>query len=208
MEQITVVRGLTMLKNLDKKIQRITGEAVFVSVKGELRSPVEASKSADSKFQQINDLITFRRRLKSALITSNANTLVKVCGRELSIAETIEEKQAIKHKKELLAKMKNQHASAIREIESHNQSMRHNLESEKRRSGEDKKSDTTVKSEEEYQRGYMKLHRIELYDPINIQGQIDKLQAYIEDFESEVDHVLSESNATTHINVPTIPSAR
>jgi hypothetical protein len=203
MDSITVVRGLTMLKNLDKKILRITGDSEFVSVKGELRSPTDGSKNAVIRLQQISDLITFRQKLKSALIISNANTLIKVCGREMSVAESIEEKNSIKHKKSLLVRMKAQYASAISELERHNSQMRTNLETEARRANTDeKRSETTAKSSEEYQKGYMKLHKLELYDPINIKSEITNLETYIEDFESEVDHTLSESNAITTIQVP------
>jgi hypothetical protein len=102
---------------------------------------------AISRYQQINDLITFRQKLKSTLIGSNANTLVKVCGREMTVAETIEEKNSIKHKKILLAKMKQQYASSLAEKEKHNAQMRSNLEHESRRSQVDeKKSESTAKS--------------------------------------------------------------
>ena len=62
---------------------------------------------------------------------------------------------------------------------------------------DDKKTETS----EQYQRGYMKLHQVKLYDPIYITTQIEKLDNYIREFECEVDHVLSESNAVTKITM-------
>lgn len=200
MEQITVVRGLTQLKNLDKKIQKVTYDAEFVSVRGEIRKPSENSKQAQRRFQQINDLISFRQKLKSALILSNATTKVKICGKEMTIAEVIEEKNAIKHKQELLRRLKDQYTRCVNEVEAVNQNLRRKLENETMNKNE--KDDKT--SIEEYQRGYMKLHQIELYDPISVKSQIDKLENYIDNFQAEVDHVLSESNATTKVEVPSL----
>lgn len=47
----------------------------------------------------------------------------------------------------------------------------------------------------------MKRNEFEIIDPLNVKQQIEKLSNRIEEFESEVDAVLSESNATTFIEV-------
>ncbi|MCY1454605.1 hypothetical protein D9M71_716820 [compost metagenome] len=41
----------------------------------------------------------------------------------------------------------------------------------------------------------MKRNEFEIIDPLNVKQQIEKLSNRIEEFESEVDAVLSESNA-------------
>ena len=48
---------------------------------------------------------------------------------------------------------------------------------------------------------FMKRNEYELIDPMNVKKTIESLTAQIEEFESEVDAVLSESNATTFIVV-------
>ena len=195
--QITLVRALSKLKTLDKQIQSLIQGSVFVSVSGELRPVAVEAKKSKPKYQQINDLVEYRRKLKSAIITSNATTQIEICGKAMTVAEAIEEKQSIKHKKLLLSTLKRQYSDALFQVENHNNRIRANLERETRITSEDKKTETS----EEYQRGYMKLHKIGLYDPIAISSQIDNLDKYIRDFECEVDHVLSESNAITKISV-------
>ena len=194
---ITLVRGLTKLKTLDKQIQNLIQGTTFVSVEGELRPVQNYVKSAPSTYQKINDLIEFRRKLKSAIITSNATTHITICDRTMTVAEAIEEKQSIKHKKLLLSTLRQQHSQYLREVETHNARIRSNLERETKFQSDDKKTETS----EEYQRGYMKLHQIRLFDPIHVRKQIDDLDTYIREFECEVDHVLSESNAVTKITV-------
>jgi hypothetical protein len=195
--EITLTRGLSKLKTLDKQIQNLIQESTFVSYSGELRPAPPAAKQSKARFQQIGDLIEFRRKLKSAIITSNAMTRITICGREMTVAEAIEEKQSIKHKKTLLSRLRSQYSDSLLQVETHNNRIRSNLEKETRYQSDDKKTDTT----EDYQRGYMKLHQISLYDPISVAPQIDNLDQYIRDFECEVDHVLSESNAVTKISV-------
>jgi hypothetical protein len=194
---ITLVRCLTKLKTLDKQIQGLIQKTVFVSIEGELRPVQENVKKALSSYQKINDLIEYRRKLKSAIIISNATTQVIICGRKMTVAEAIEEKQSIKHKKTLQSSLKQQYAKYLREVENHNTKIRSNLERETSYQSDTKKTETS----EEYQRGYMKLHKIKLFDPLNIVKQIDLLDEYIREFECEVDHVLSESNAITKIIV-------
>lgn len=121
-----------------------------MSVRGEIRKPSYNSQQAQRRFQQINDLISFRQKLKSALILSNATTKVKICGREMTIAEVIEEKNAIKHKQELLRRLKDQYSRCVSEVENVNQNLRRKLENETTNKN-DKDDKTTI---EEYQRGY------------------------------------------------------
>ena len=195
---ITMVRALTKLKTLDKQIEAKVLGTTFLSVSGEIRPVEEVAKRAPSNFQRINDLIDFRRRLKSAIITSNANTQVTICGQTMSVAEAIEEKQSIKHKTRLLSTLRTQYSQRLHEVEQHNSRIRGNLERETRsNSNDDKNSDSSL----EYQKNYMKRHEINLYDPISITTQIEKLDNYIREFECEVDHVLSESNAITRVDV-------
>ena len=95
---MTITRALSSLKNLDKKIEKLIGSAVFVSVRGELRQPDNDSLRAVELLQQIQDLQTHRDKLKSAIVISNANTRVKIAKETMTVAEAIERKKSIKHK--------------------------------------------------------------------------------------------------------------
>lgn len=201
-QTMTIIRGLTKLKTLDSKIQKVTDKSVFVSQEGKLMKPNEESTHASESYQSITDLIAFRRALKSAIISSNARTTVVINDRKCTVAEAIEEKKSIKHSKHLLSLMKQQYATNLAAVERHNESMRGNLERElsSKRRGEDDKA--KVEFSDAYNSNYMDMHGRKLYDPIGVRAKIEQLDNYITNFTEEVDHVLSESNAVTHITLP------
>lgn len=200
--EISVTRALTELKTLDKRIQAATtADSVFVSVSGQLRKPHPEATSAISRFQHINDLIERRRKLKSLLTISNATTLVKICDMEMTVAEAIEMKSSIKHKKTLLNTLKRQYADALAEIENVNEMQRNMLQ--KQLGAKDKDGGVSLSAKElsVYSEEYMKVNGLSLYDPIGIKDKMTQLENFITEFESQVDHVLSEKNATTLIKV-------
>lgn len=206
MSEITLTRALVKLKTLDKKIQAAIEAAQFVSFHGEMAKPDAESVHAKTSFQAIQDLITYRRALKSAVITSNATTQVTINGNVCTVAEAIEEKKSIKHKKHLLTKLKQQYAVALQQIERHNSAMRSNLERDLQRATrtaqEAGPSAAANEFSSAYCKDYMKMHGLELYDPLEIRAKIAEIDEYITAFMDEVDQVLSEANATTKITVP------
>lgn len=202
--EITLTRALVKLKTLDKKIQAAIDAGRYVSICGEMTKPDPEATHARETFQSINDMIKYRRALKSAVIISNATTQVKINGNVCTVAEAIEEKKSIKHKKHFLTKLKQQYAEEITKIEKHNAQMRTILERElqpTRRSAGDGQTQSNEFSTS-YCKDYMKMHGLELYDPIQIRGKIAEIDDYITSFLDEVDQVLSEANATTKITVP------
>jgi molybdopterin synthase catalytic subunit len=64
------------------------------------------ANNSKADYQSINDLITRRNRLKSAIILSNATTKVKIGDTVLTVAEVIERKQSLKYYKTLFDKLK------------------------------------------------------------------------------------------------------
>jgi len=48
---------------------------------------------------------------------------------------------------------------------------------------------------------FLERNSAQLFDPLNIQGKIEALDAEIDDFLENVDVCLSESNSTTYIEV-------
>lgn len=193
MTSITITRALTELKTLDKRIQRAIQEGVFVSFEGQLHKPHPDVADAKSKYQQITDLIERRRKLKSLLTVSNATTKVTICEMEMTVAEAIEMKSSIKHKKTLLSTLKSQYASAVSEVERTNEYQRRQLQQR----SQDKESGVPL----DFFTEYMKINGVQLKDPLNIKHRINELESFITEFESQVDHVLSEKNATTHIEI-------
>jgi len=198
MSKISITRALVELKTLDSRIQKKIDASTFVCYKGQFHQPVESVKESVSNFQSIYDLIERRKKIKSAIVTSNALTQVIICETEMTVAEAIETKSSIKHKKNLLAVLKAQYGSTINSIECINSKVRKDLENKSNRDGEKEKQQMSL---EEFSKTYVSLHGVELFDPLHISQKIEGLDKYIVQFEQEVDYILSEKNATTFITI-------
>lgn len=197
MTKLTITRALIELKTIDKRISKNINSSVFVSYEGKFHKPNEKSKSSQSSYQSIIDLIKRRKKLKSLIVSSNANTYVTICDEKMTIAEAIETKSSIERSKKLLNVLKQQYSEAITEVETINYKIRTDLESK-----------TELKNEKDgnidildFSKKYMDMHGLELYDPIDIKTKIEELENYIMKFESEVDYVLTEKNSTTFIEI-------
>lgn len=199
MSKISITRALVELKTLDSRIQKKIDSSLFVSFRGQFYQPPDSINDAASCYQSINDLIKHRTNLKSAIISSNASTQVTICGQTITVAEAIETKSSIKHKKNLLGVLKAQYGDAIRKVENINAKARQDLEYKTSRDAVDK--DKQQMSLEEFSNTYIKMHGAELFDPLKLNQKIEELESYITQFEQEVDYVLSEKNATTFIEV-------
>lgn len=198
MSDISITRALVELKTLDSRIQKKIDSGVFVSLKGQFHNQHQEIKDAISNYQSINDLIERRKKIKSAIVTSNALTKVVICNQEMTVAEAIETKSSIKHKKNLLAVLKTQYGNTNNSIESINSKVRKDLETKSSRDSDKEKQQTSL---EEFSKTYISLHGVELYDPLKISQKIEQLEQFITQFQQEVDYILSEKNATTTINV-------
>jgi hypothetical protein len=116
----------------------------------------------------------------------------------MTVQQALVEKKFITLKKSLLRKLQDLKATNNRDLE--------NAELELTRSAEDfrkvfagngnNKSETDIETAVE---NYKKSEEISVVDAIGIDDEIAKLDAYIDEFESNVDFVLSESNSKTCI---------
>lgn len=197
---MTITRALVELKTLDKRIQKAIDESVFVSLHGELRKPDERALKAQNYYDKVRDLMERRVRLKSAIVSSNATTQVRVCGMDLTVAEAIELKSSIKNYKSLLSRMRAQYGDAVRTMEHENERARRNLEGSLSRNTSDDK-DKDRMNVADYSKQYMTIHGVSLFDPLKIQGKVEDLDKFITEFQDEVDFLLSEKNATTTIEL-------
>lgn len=198
MSGISITRALVELKTLDKRIQKQIESGIFVSYKGQFYQPAEGVKDALANYQSVNDLIERRKKIKSSIIKSNATTKVNICGSEMTVAEVIETKSSIKHKKHLLSIMKNQFGNCVTSVENINAKVRKDLENKSSRDADKERQQMSL---EDFSKTYVSLHGVELFDPLKISQKIEQLEQYIIQFEQEVDYVLSEKNAVTFIEI-------
>ncbi|MER2152974.1 MAG: hypothetical protein ABS917_02240 [Solibacillus sp.] len=206
-KRISLHRALSELKMLNERIQSATYRVVLTRANRKSNEKIEGmsideyKKEMQGSYDKVTSLIQYRNKLKALVVESNADTIVKIGATEMTVAEAIERKQSIAYEKELLNHMRRQYFEAIEEVTTANEALPEKLENylinilgskEKQSSSEEVRLHTDT---------FMKRNEYELIDPMQVKKIIDELAAKIEEFESEVDAVLSESNATTFIEI-------
>lgn len=204
--EITVSRALTELKTLNTRIEKKVNEAQFIygckqsskKVDG-IQTREEFGQNAKSQYDSIVDLIDRRNEIKTKIVQSNAETKVKVGDYEYTVAEAIERKSSIELDKLLLNKMKQQYNFVLIDVQRKNDQVDAQLNEHLTTvfgAEVKQKEDSTLLTE-----NFRKQHGYEIVDPLKLKDKIDKLEKEIEDFETEVDAVLSESNAINKITI-------
>jgi hypothetical protein len=208
MSKITITRALSELKLLDSRIRKAINSARFVDIWQEkqdlaLQSIIKKEdfvKSSKASMQSVTDLIERRKAIKSAILISNANTKVKIDGVEYAVIEAIERKNSIEYEKMFLDKMRTDISVSKQHVESNLPQIEKNVQALiESNYGKDAKP-----SKEDYDAiagPYVKNNEIKLLDPCNIEKEIQVLDEKIDNFLTEVDFVLTESNSTTEIEV-------
>jgi hypothetical protein len=128
------------------------------------------------------------RHIKRNISQSNSSTIIKVMGKERTVAEALAERDEIPNKKDWLRVLKRQYADAIREVSNKNETQRKNL-----LNGGMSPAEVDV---------LMSTPRVTLLDPLEIQSKIDALEDWLANFESDLRDSLVESNNRTTIPWP------
>ena len=210
MLKLTITRALKELKLLDKRISEKTTQIKFLDVeqnkyKGkalESQKPIEEfNKKVLADYQSLSDLMNRRDAMKSAICLSNATTKVKVAGLEMSVSDAIDGKNSIEFKENLLKTMRNQRAHFQKAMSDSRTIIDRKVEEMiSLNVGKDKKVDKD--DFEKIAQPFVEANYLNLVDPLKIDEKIEQLTKYIEDFKSDVDIALSETNARTEIEIP------
>lgn len=204
--EISIAKGLVELKLLDKRIHRTINDSILAgytigkkAMTG-FANTEEIEKRSKSDYQSIQDLIKRRNEIKSAIVVSNANTLVDVAGVSMTVAEAIERKSSIEYDKMLLNKLKQTYANIVNHVDRVNDEVKNRLDKQLEilygKDGKNKAAEN-----EELTKVFKEDNEAKFIDPINLKEKIDKLQVEIEDFEANVDLALTENNALTKITI-------
>lgn len=198
MEDITITRALVELKTLQSRIDKAMAGCCFITyaVRGEEKQTV-----TPDRLQKIRDLMDYRNRLKAAIVTANANTVVKINADEYTVAEAIDRKNSIDNEKKLLQEMRRQFASVTQRVENHNTQVDRGLEQLLKTEFSKDNVKSNVENIQTISESYLKVNRATIVDPLKLEKTIERMEESITNFEKEVDLVLSESNATTRIIV-------
>jgi len=207
-EQMTVHKALSELKIIGDRIYNAIEETTFVIANRHSNSKIhgvdikEFVRTMKAKHQSIEDLIKRRDALKRAVVSSNAITKVTIAGVEYTVAEAIEMKNTgISYKADLVSSMREQYNDATNRCARENEVLAR--KADEYIMGMYQSKDIT-KMSEDMQRArneYITQNTYELVESIKILEEISNLDEELAKFTSEVDSVLSVSNALTTITV-------
>lgn len=206
--KITITRALGELKLLDSRITKTIGQSSFVDIYQNRKDLVLRAaltkevfeKKAKSSMDSIIDLIERRKKIKSAILISNANVKVLIGGVSYAVIEAIDRKNSIKYEQALLTRMRNEMTVAKSEIEKQKPQLESTVEEMiKNNLGDERKP-----SKDDYDnisKPFLDANELNLLDPCKVSERIEKLDEEIDTFIAEVDLCLTESNSTTFIEV-------
>ncbi len=204
--KISVHRALAEIKLLNKRIESgcnvdflAANTMSNVTIRG--KSLEDYKKLITGNYDSVTTLIENRKRIKSALVISNATTKVKVGNQEFSVAEAIERKNAIDLEKLLLNNLKQQYNACNKAVNDNGARLPEMLEKYLSVVLGTDKNTRDPESVKAHTKDFEKRNKMELIDPLNIATKIEQLEKSIDDFETNVDYILSESNATTFVEV-------
>lgn len=209
MEQMLVTKGLNELKLLDSRILRKINEAEFISaaklsvanVNGEITKE-EFKNRAKADYMSITDLIKRRNKIKSAIIQSNAITMVEIAGKKMTVAEAIDKKSSIAYERTLLQQISAQYAEAVGRVNVENSKVDDSVEMLLMTAyGKEGKEKITEASYNAIATPYRAANEYGLVDALEAEKLIKTMADEIEAFESEVDTCLQISNSVTMIEI-------
>jgi len=202
---MSIHRALATIKTLDKRITKAIANfnplEIILNKLTQNKTKEEFETESKVEYQSIKDMILQRNTIKASIIRANSTTIVTVNNVEMSVAEAIDRKSSIATEKALLLKMRTELLINKNKADKLNESAQTRLDQliEKTLS----KESTKIKGDEyeSIAKPFMSRNEAIIVDPLHLPTVIKVLDEEIENFEREVDIVLSESNAQTMIQI-------
>jgi hypothetical protein len=200
---MSVHRGLSELKLYANKIASLNSGTFVVANKQSNktiggRSIEDVNNLIKGNFDSMAALIENRKRIKDAIVKSNAATNVTIAGKIMTVAEAIERKASIEFERNFLRILQNQFSQQNNIVDQQNLQLPTKLESFLQSTLGEKRDVATVK---DLTKTFEDNNKYVLIDPNHIQDYIQKLEKNIDEFVSQVDYTVSESNATTFFDI-------
>ena len=196
--KMSITRALAELKRVEKRIEKNTRTGKFVTIAIGGKVAEDITPVAD--YRKIMDLIANRNAIKRSIMLSNSTTSINILDKKMLVIEAIDQKTAIKYTLELILKMRAELQDARSKENWNNEEMKRRLDTllENSVGSKTKTSDGEIKAISE---AFEKRNITTLHDPLSVSEKIVELEEMANNFISEVDLVLSESNATTEIEI-------
>src|SRR6185369_10149476 len=188
-QEISVQDALNRIKILKDRIEKAQTVGIVAAV---INGMVGAetiddwTKRAAANYQANAALIDNYRRLKAAIVQSNAVTRISVGRDTMTVAEAIERKTSIQMLVDFRDVLASNYASVIGGIERHNTKVSQQAD-QTATAVIGKKEASNVGEYEEHITAYMKRHGATLVNPMGAQQIISDLNDSIDEFRSAVD---------------------
>ncbi len=202
MSSISVTQALAEIKLTRSRMENALDQTFFIKLKKkrDMMDVARFSKEAVSSFQSYTDLVKRYNTLKSAVVQSNAVTTVSIAGNVYTVADAVERKRTVEFDKQLLTVLQTQYDKVKTEYDQH--MITEQARVERLVTTElSKDNKTNVDVVNQLTETFLAQNRAEILDPLGLADQIRDLKRSIEEFETQVDWVLSESNGKTLIQI-------
>ncbi len=209
---ISITRALVELKTLEDRIQAAIRSGQFI---GPARGRETQKTMADAKKSSLNDaeavikgsfdkvesLIEYRQKLKGAVIQSNATTFAKLGDVEYTVAQLIEMKGTVGFYETFVNTLRSQRTQVVNMVDKANAELESQINALLLSVYAKDKTKVAESDVEAIAKPQRDAKEQSVFDPCEIDKKIEKIQEKITSLKSELDFVLSESNARTTITV-------
>lgn len=201
--KMTIHRALGEIKLYDKKIVDLLDKDFVLASKkriGKIHGiDVEKYKEEmKANLQSLRALMRNRQILKSAIAKSNETTMVTIGGETMTVLDAIERKNFMNMRMSVVNTLKAQFNRADREVRAYEDNLQANLENYIKNTTKELNNKDLIDSLTE---SYKNLNEVVMIDPNNLRVVIEEMTKENDQFNTEVDYVLSESNSNTFIEV-------
>lgn len=205
-QKITIHRALSELKLINKKIaagmnQQVIGSKVKIESEVVGMTLDAFNTKLKGNLQSVRKLIENKSKLKAAIEKSNAETIVKVNGTEMTVTEALTIKNhTLSDLKDLHTTLKRLHFSFNDNVTRLNQDIKSKADQYALSMFQGVSSISPDKVANVKQE-YISSREYEVVDPNNLAEVIEIVEKEIDGFTNEIDYVLSESNAKATIEI-------
>ena len=203
MVTMTIHRALGEIKLYDKKIVDLLCKDFVIASKKRVTKihGIDIDKYKEemkSNLQSLRALLRNRQILKSAIAKSNEITKVTIAGETMTVLDAIERKNFMNMRESVVRTLKSQFNRADNEVNNYEDNLQTNLENYIKNTTKELNNKDLVDSLTE---SYKNLNEVVLIDPSHLREVIEEMTKENDQFNTEVDYVLSESNSNTTIEV-------
>lgn len=203
--QISIQRGLTILKSIKKRVEGQIPTfvaATLLSKDKKIQGLYTKDQFTENNLkvkQSLEDMLKEREMIKAAIYASNSTTNVKVAGKEYTVASAIAKKENLPFLKKFYANIETQIRQQKAAWETEQETLRKAAEdmANKQLGGAAK---ANAEEAGKIITQYLENNSRELILTIS-EDELKKIQGEIREFEEDVDVALSESNAITKITL-------